>query len=219
MKKDILTKNTFEFPDCMSEEPDSSQSDTIDAGSRAARLSVPGRNKPALHSRQLQNYANQDRANQDHARELAYFMRICSMREYCDSDIRRKCVLRGLGAEETEQVLETLHREKFLDETRYAEAFVRDKARISGWGAMKIASAMRGKALPEAVIKNALRQLDDDSVRDSIRERMLQVLAVKWRTLGKEQDPVMRKNKLLRYALGRGYSYEDVKDFLLESGK
>lgn len=142
--------------------------------------------------------------------ELSYFMRICSAREYCDSDIRRKCLTRELDPKQVEDVLNYLHKENFLSEERYACAFARDKSQISGWGATKISYHLRMKGLSKEIINIALAQCDSTSTK----KRMEQVLSLKWKSLEREQDPRKRKEKLLRYALGRGYSYEEALGFL-----
>ena len=65
---------------------------------------------------------------------LAALMRLCARAEKSEGDARR--LMRGWGVAEkdAEQVLGRLVRDRFIDDSRYAEAFVREKLRLSGWG-------------------------------------------------------------------------------------
>ena len=78
-------------------------------------------------------------------KQLARLMRLCAGRECCRSDIRRK--LAALPPAEAEEVLETLCREGYVDDTRYARAFARDKSALQGWGNLKIKLALQRKGI------------------------------------------------------------------------
>ena len=77
---------------------------------------------------------------------LAALMRLCARAEKSEGDARR--LMRGWGVAEkdAEQVLGRLVRDRFIDDSRYAEAFVREKLRLSGWGEYKIRTALQRKA-------------------------------------------------------------------------
>ena len=68
-------------------------------------------------------------------------MRLCARAEKSQDDARRLMRGWGLAEREGEQVLARLVRDRFIDDGRYAEAFVRDKLRLSGWGEYKIRTA------------------------------------------------------------------------------
>ena len=130
--------------------------------------------------------------------------RQCSRREYCTSDILKKAqkALDG-DAAKAMQVLEVLVREKYVDDSRYASAYARDKASIQGWGDVKIKYMLSAKGVPASVISDALQEID----RDKSSSRLHKLLEAKLRSL--KDDPQCRL-KLLRFALGRGYSYDEV---------
>lgn len=139
------------------------------------------------------------------ARILNRLMRQCAAREYCCSDIRRK--LAALPSPEADEVLETLCREGYVDDTRYARAFARDKSALQGWGNLKIKLALQRKGIGEHVIGEALSEIDGPAAT----ARLEQVLGAKWKTLQRETDTRRREAKFFRYGLGRGYSYEEIK--------
>ena len=141
----------------------------------------------------------------DKALALNRMMRLCARGEHCRADIRRK--LAGLPPEEQEQVLETLCRDGYLDDARYARAFARDKSALQGWGNLKISVALQQKAIAPEAIAAALAEIDSAAAGT----RLEQLLRSKWNALRSEDDPRKREAKLLRYALGRGYSYDQIR--------
>jgi regulatory protein len=129
---------------------------------------------------------------------------LCSRREYCVEDIRQKAVkaLEGDIAAASE-VVETLVKEKYVDDLRYASAFARDKASIQGWGEVKIRYMLSAKKVSREIIDQALDEIDTERASSKLRK----LLETKYRSL--REDPQCRL-KLLRFALGRGYGYDEV---------
>jgi regulatory protein len=129
---------------------------------------------------------------------------LCSRREYCSSDILKKATTYLEGeADAAEKVLQTLVSEKYVSDLRYATAYAREKAMISGWGDTKIRYMLSGKRIPRDIISQALAEIDEEKAD----LRLKKLLENKARTL--KADPQIRL-KLLRFALGRGYQYDDV---------
>ena len=144
--------------------------------------------------------------------------RQCSLREYCSSDILSKATSAWLRAcpDDTEgaaafarKAVESLQDDGYVDDLRYAAAFVRDKSSLSGWGTVKIRYALSVKKIEPDVIASALREIDSGKASDRLRR----LLEGKARQLG---DAPGRRMKLLRFALSRGYSYDDVAEILSE---
>lgn len=138
------------------------------------------------------------------ARCLSRLQKLCSKAEYCVGDIRRKALkdLEG-DADAAEEVVRQLVEERYVDDARYASAFAREKANIQGWGPVKIRFQLRGKGIPEAAITAALEEIEPQKAADKLEK----VLSAKARTL--QGDPQFRL-KLLKFALSRGYDYQDV---------
>lgn len=132
--------------------------------------------------------------------------RLCSRREYCVADIRRKLsdALEG-DTDAVKEVLDSLIREKYVDDMRYASAFARDKASIAGWGSIKISHALLAKGVDRVIIGEALKEVDCSKAED----RMEKLMANKYRSL--KDDPQCRL-KMLRFGLGRGYCYDEINE-------
>ena len=130
--------------------------------------------------------------------------RLCSRREYCVSDIRKKLMMQLDGnAPEAGEILEHLISERYVDDLRYASAYARDKASISGWGATKIRYMLSAKGISPEVISQALEEIDVSKAQ----VRLDKLLENKFKSL---KDDPQCKLKMLRFGLGRGYAYEDV---------
>ena len=134
--------------------------------------------------------------------------RQCSRREYCTADVLKKAekALDG-DHQQAVKVLNVLVDEKYVDDRRYAAAFARDKSTIAGWGAVKIRYMLSAKGISKDIISEALEEVDVRKADDRLRK----LLENKDRSL--KEDP-QRKMKLLRFALGRGYSYDEVSAIL-----
>lgn len=135
---------------------------------------------------------------------------ICSRREYCTADIREKLRRYLLSEEAVEEIISSLKSNRYLDDSRYAAAYARDKSSLAGWGARKIEFALRRKGVALEVIREALCDID----KEKISERMQEVVLRKWQSLSKEEDLEKRRIKTIKFALGRGYSFEEVSSFV-----
>ena len=129
-------------------------------------------------------------------------MNLCARAERSSGDALR--LMRGWGVSDADarEVLARLQRERFIDDSRYAAAFVRDKMRLAGWGAYKVATALRAKGVARDIIEEALREVGDDEVR----ERLVTLLMRRAKTV-KGSSVADIRAKLLRFAASRGYDY------------
>ena len=136
---------------------------------------------------------------------LAALMRLAARSEKSSGDALR--LLRNWEVEPSARqgVLQKLIDSKFIDDRRYAEAFVRDKMRFSGWGAFKLRAALHNKGISKDIIDEVLSTLDCTNMSESLRER----LERKMRSL-KFSSRYDLKSKLMRYGASLGYDFESV---------
>ena len=133
---------------------------------------------------------------------------LCSRREYCRRDILKK-VQTALDGDSVKaaEVVGKLVEERYIDDLRYATAFARDKASIAGWGEAKIKYMLSSKGIDREVIAQALEEVDDKRAET----RLEKLMENKARSL--KEDP-QKRLKLLRFGLGRGYSYDQVAEII-----
>lgn len=138
---------------------------------------------------------------------LSRFEAQCSKREYCQSDIRQK-IQKAISDKEmdpdiADEIMESLVKDKYVDDLRYASAFAREKSALTGWGPVKIRFALGAKRIDRATIDAALDEIDSERAD----KRLEKLLEAKWKTL--KGDPQARL-KLIKFALSRGYEYSDI---------
>ncbi len=138
---------------------------------------------------------------------LASLMRLCAKAERSSGDAMRLMRRWGLSDADARRVLERLVRDRFIDDRRYAEAFVREKMNLSGWGAYKIGATLRSKGIAQTIIMQAMEQLDGADMH----ERLTTLLTKRLRTL-RAKSPFDARTKLLRYALSQGYDYATARE-------
>lgn len=139
---------------------------------------------------------------------LSKLQALCVKREYCRYDIvqkAQKLLKDEPNPEDKLQVMvDSLVEDGFVSDLRYSSAYAREKASISGWGPLKIRTALLSKRIERSIIDEALGEVDDDRAQEKLRK----VLQNKWRSLS--EDP-QGKLKLIRFALSRGYDYDSVR--------
>ena len=84
----------------------------------------------------------------------------CTLCERCTSEVSAKLSAWGMNSTQSRRIIDFLIDENFIDEQRYCTAFANDKLRFNRWGRVKIAAALREKRLPQALVKEALEQIN-----------------------------------------------------------
>lgn len=138
----------------------------------------------------------------------------CSREERCEYDVLKKLENFYLPTEEIEKIISYLIENKYLNNTRYALAFVNDKMRFNKWGKMKIAYALQQKRIDTETIQNALNSLD----KENSYKILLELLKKKQATI-KSSAPYELKGKLYRFAASRGFETELISKAIHEITK
>lgn len=136
----------------------------------------------------------------------------CSRREYCCEDIRNKLNSWGVTGVDSEKILNELIKENFINELRFASAFVRDKFKYNKWGKIKIGMHLKAKKIPLNIIKTALDDIDYE-----IYSNVLKGIISSHRRTVKAKDQYDLRAKLLRHALSKGFESSLVYEILNES--
>lgn len=136
---------------------------------------------------------------------LESLMRLCARAERSSGDAMRLMARWGVASSDRHEVLQRLLSERFIDDRRYAEAFIREKINLSSWGEYKIRTTLRTKGIAEPIIAQALAEAVGLNDNNRLGER----LERKLRTL-KADTPYQLKAKLVRYGLSLGYPMDSV---------
>ncbi len=114
-------------------------------------------------------------------------------------EIKQYLRTKGFANEDIAEVLEVLREYKYVDDVAYAGAFIRDRLNFNPCGSKKIYAELRKRGINGDIISQALA----DNMCAEVEAEAAVKVALKQRTDSKE--------KLLRYLLGRGFSYQAAK--------
>lgn len=123
----------------------------------------------------------------------------CASAEHCTSEVVSK--LRtwagedALSSAEISQIIDHLLTNKYIDELRYATAFVNDKVRFAGWGRMKIRAGLYAKRIDESTIDQALATIDEDDYKKALDKAL-------------RQKKGATREQVARFLLSRGFEYD-----------
>ncbi len=133
----------------------------------------------------------------------------CAQRECCRQEIAKKLRDGGLEGDIIERLLDRLVDENYIDETRYARAFVHDKLEYDHWGRIKITQALRLKGISRNDINAAFEEVIEE---EHYREILCHILQTKIRSLhfdpNDREETYKATQKLVRFAASRGFEPE-----------
>lgn len=136
---------------------------------------------------------------------------LCCQSEHCVADITEKLLRWGVSREDSDRIIDRLIDKKYIDESRYALAYVRDKVRFSHWGRVKIKSMLRMLRISEQDISNAFDSFDEEEYLGVLEG----VIESKRKTLPDAESYASRV-KLIRFALQRGFEMHEIAKFISE---
>lgn len=139
---------------------------------------------------------------------LSHLASLCAAAEQCEADLREKMRRHSLRGEDADAVIDYLYEHRFLDETRFARAYARDKSRLAGWGRIKIDMMLRSKRVAAFAIREALAAIPPDEYREA-GERVA-------RSAARSLDLTLYEDraKLMRRMYARGFEPDLARDII-----
>ncbi len=129
----------------------------------------------------------------------------CSKAERCEFDVRRKLLGWEVEPDAIDRIVDRLKKERFLNDSRFARSFVNDKLRFNKWGKAKIVYELKKRKISETDYRDALNEFEDEDFDEQLRH----ILTIKSKSV-RGKDVYDKRNKLIRFALGRGFSMDSV---------
>ncbi|WP_449331608.1 regulatory protein RecX [Sphingobacterium kyonggiense] len=127
----------------------------------------------------------------------------CAYQERAQQEVRDKLYEWGLHMTDVERTISTLIENNFLNEERFAKAYVLGKFRMKGWGKIKIVQHLKQKRVSKPLIQIALREIDLDDY-----EQKLQDIIEKKINKPISRLSYMERGKLIRFLMGKGYEQD-----------
>jgi regulatory protein len=134
---------------------------------------------------------------------------LCARSEHCQYDLLEKMRRWDMSDEAQARVMQRLVSEHYVDDERYAHAFVHDKIKYNKWGRRKVEQALWLKHIDDDIRRQALDEVDDEEYLSVLR----QLLKQKRRSTKAENDYELNR-KLVRFALSRGFTYDIIRQCL-----
>ncbi|MDO4789711.1 MAG: regulatory protein RecX [Porphyromonas sp.] len=127
--------------------------------------------------------------------------------EKCTSQLREKLQTwsPGIAEDQLSAIIEKLCTERYIDEERYAAAFVSDKHRFNKWGAVRIAMELKSRGIDKSIIDNALSEISSGEWLETavtLLQQRSRVLSAK--------SPYELRSKLYRWLYAKGYPSDIV---------
>lgn len=131
---------------------------------------------------------------------------LCAQAEHCQWETVEKMRKWEIPEEAQARIMERLVKERYVDDERFARAFAKDKVRYNKWGRRKVEQALWQKHIDEDIRKNVLNEIDDEEYLSVLRPLLKQK-----RKSIKAQNDYELNQKLMRFALGRGFTFDIIK--------
>ena len=127
---------------------------------------------------------------------------MCAQAEHCEQEMRDKMKRWGVEPDAQDRVVARLVKERYIDNERYARAFVKDKIRYNKWVRRKVMQALWMKRIDDDIQHRVLDEIDDKEYIDVL----IPLLKQKRKTIKAKSDYELNQ-KLARFALGRGFDF------------
>lgn len=135
----------------------------------------------------------------------------CAYQERSHQEVRRKLDSMGIYGASAEELIAELITAGYLNEERFARAFAGGKFRIKGWGRVRIQRELESHGVTRNCIRAGMLEIEEEDYQRAL-EKLLRKKAA---TLTVE-NPLIRRDKLARYAIAKGYESDRVWRTLME---
>jgi regulatory protein len=134
---------------------------------------------------------------------------LCAQAEHCEQEMRDKMKRWEIDETVQNRIIDRLVKERYIDNERYARAFVKDKIRYNKWGRRKVQQALWMKRIDNDIQQRVLDEIDDKEYLDVLRPLLKQK-----RKSTKAANDYELNQKLVRFALGRGFTFDIIRQCL-----
>ena len=134
---------------------------------------------------------------------------LCAQAEHCQQEMRDKMRRWELNETVQNKVIARLVKERYIDDERYARAFVKDKIHYNKWGRRKVQQALWQKRIDSDIQQRVLDEIDEKEYLDILRPLLKQ----KRKSIKAASDYELNQ-KLVRFALGRGFGFDIIRQCL-----
>lgn len=136
----------------------------------------------------------------------------CAYQERCQFEVNQKLITFGLNQVERDSLISDLISTNFIDEERFAEAFVSGKFRIKRWGKVKIKMHLKQKFISNYSINKAFTQIEAKDYADTA----IALVTKKMKDLKENLSEYEKKGKIHQFLSSKGYEFEVIENALAD---
>lgn len=137
----------------------------------------------------------------------------CAYQERTQDEVRKRLQKWSVWGDEADEIIAELITMNYLSEERFAKTYAGGKFRVKNWGRLKIKQELNRRGLSDYSIRQGMGEIDDERYKDALRELLQKKKAL---LAPKEPNALQLKQKLVRFALGKGYESDLVWKMLEE---
>ena len=137
---------------------------------------------------------------------LSKLQKYCSYQDRCHKEVFQKLKEMRMIPEASEKIIAALVDGNYLNEERFAMAFVRGKFKIKKWGKRRLKSELKQRNISNYLLCKSLKQIKDEEYNATFEALANRKAASLSGTL-----PI-KKKKLADYLLYRGWESQKVYD-------
>jgi regulatory protein len=126
----------------------------------------------------------------------------CAYQERTPDEVRQRLAQWEVEGEAADEIIAELISLNYLSQERFAKTYVSGKFRIKKWGKLRIKQELARRGLDEASIQQGMEEIDDSAYVDTLVQLLIKKQE---QLLRSEPDIFKRKQKLVRFALSKGY--------------
>ncbi len=134
----------------------------------------------------------------------------CAYQERCHQEVRSRLYDYGLHTEDVEEIIYQLIQENFINEERFAKAYVGGKFRVKKWGKQKILSELKRRKISDYCINKAFSLIEDEAYIETLNK----VIERKERDYRSVKNDFERNQKIARYCYSRGFESDLIWEIL-----
>ena len=131
---------------------------------------------------------------------LSRLQRYCAYQDRCHIEVERKLTEMRMIPQAKEQIIMSLIEDDYLNEERFALAFVKGKFRIKKWGRIRLKAELKKRKISKYLIKSALEQISEKDYLFTFEK-----LANRKANSIKADSILLKKKKLADYLIYRGW--------------
>ena len=131
----------------------------------------------------------------------------CAYQERTHKEVRNKLYELEVFGDKSEVIITWLIENNYLNEERFARLFAGSKFRQKKWGRIKIRQELKMRGVSDYCLKAGMSEIDGDDYMVTLQE----IIEKKSKDI-KDSNKLIIKQKLVKFALSRGFENDLVFD-------